>query len=96
MGVALTVIRRHEGPPQWICLVCLTPFFEGEETAFERHVAGTASMPGCAEREEEKLRAQSLRDRMPEIFDPLQSGDVDLELWIQKHRQALLEDRKKL
>lgn len=92
----LTVIRRCAGPPQWICLVCLTPFFEGEERAFERHVAGSPSTPGCAEREEARLRDLSLRERMPAIFDPLQSGDVDLELWIQKHRQALLEDRKKL
>lgn len=92
----LTVIRHNEGEPRYQCLCCEALFFEGEERAFERHVAGSASTPGCAERNAERMDAESLRAKAPGIFDPNKSGDVELERWVRRNRTALLEDRLRI
>jgi uncharacterized C2H2 Zn-finger protein len=88
--MGLTVVRMSPGEPKFRCLVCQAVFYEGEHRAYERHVVG------CAQRNEAELRAMSLRERAPALFDPERSGDVELGKWIRLHRTELLEGRKKL
>lgn len=64
--------------------VCGHPIFEGERP--EQHIVP------CARRHEEHIRAY--RDRThPEI---MRAWDKDLEGWIGRHRQEILDGRKKL
>lgn len=94
MGLVVIVKGRLQdaGRPRYRCECCpeRTPFWDGEERAFERHVVA------CAARHDEQLRALSWRQRAPAIFDPQVSGDVELGRWIAVHRDALLEGRKTL
>lgn len=92
----LTVIRHNEGEPRYQCRCCDALFYAGELSAFERHVAGSPSTPGCAERNAERMDGESLRAKAPGIFDPNQSGDVELERWVRRNRVALLEDRLRI
>ena len=87
----LIVVRNNAREPKYRCLCCNDGvYFEGEEGAFHRHVVK------CSARNDEAMRAQSLRVKAPGIFDPDQSGDVDVERWVRKHKAALREDRLKL
>ena len=95
--MGLVVIRSvAAGEPQWRCLVCGTPFYDGEMTAYVRHVAGAVGQVGCHERHEDELRAQSLRVKAPALFDPFVSGDVELGRWIKAYGPAILSGRMKL
>lgn len=87
----LIVVRHNEREPRYRCLCCPDGvFFAGEETAYERHVAL------CARRNAEEMEGQSMRAKLPGIFDPFRSGDVELERWISRHRGMLLEGRMNL
>lgn len=87
----LIVMRVNAPEPCYFCLCCNeASFVEGEERGYERHVAR------CSTVHDEKLRADSIRTRMPLIFDPHVSGDVELTRWIRRHRGMLLEGRMTL
>jgi hypothetical protein len=88
--VGLIVITRDDRPPRYRCLACRTMFREGEETAYERHVVA------CSAQHDEELRADSVRTRMPGLFDPFVSGDVEFGRWVRANRGLLLEGRRKL
>lgn len=94
MGLVVVVKGQVQdaGRPRYRCECCpeRTPFYDGEERAYERHVVA------CSARHDAELRAESWRERAPAIFDPERSGDVELGRWIRRNREALLEDRKKL
>jgi hypothetical protein len=93
MGLVVVVKGKLQdaGAPRYRCECCpeRTPFWDGEERAFERHVVA------CAAEHDEQLRALSLREQMPAILDPQRSGDTEFERWIRAHRDALLKGRKK-
>ena len=81
--------------PKYRCLICKargerSVFYEGEERAYERHVAR------CYDANEAELRMQSMREKAPGLFDPNRSGDVELGQWIRQHRQSLIRGGKKL
>ncbi len=89
--MGLIVIRRNEGTPRWRCLCCNdTVFFEGEQRAYEAHVIA------CSRRHDAEMEAESWRKKIPGIFDPFQSGDVEFGRWISANRGLLLEGRRKL
>lgn len=87
----LVVVRHNAREPKYRCLSCREWVgYEGEEKAYETHVVA------CAARRDAELRGASLRVRMPGIFDPNASGDVELERWYRANRGLLLEGRRKL
>lgn len=89
--MSLLIVRDNAREPRYRCLCCDDAiFYEGEETAYERHVVA------CSNRHDEELRGRSLRVKAPGIFDPFQSGDVELERWIRVNRGLLLEGRRTL
>lgn len=90
--------ERDLRPAAYKCLCCGAEFRRGEERAYERHVAGDplSTTPGCAERNAERMNAESLRAKVPGIFDPEQSGDVECAHWVSANRGLLLEGRKRL
>lgn len=88
--MGLIVITRGGGPPRYRCLGCQTTFRAGEETAYERHVVA------CSAQHDEELRADSVRTRMPGLFDPDVSGDVEFGRWVRVNRGLLLEGRRRL
>jgi hypothetical protein len=94
MGLIVVVNGREQdaGKPRYRCECCpeRTPFWDGEERAYERHVVA------CSQRHDEEMRGESLRVKAPGIFDPEQSGDVEFGKWIRQNREALLEDRMML
>ncbi len=90
MSGLIVVIGGQERRPRYRCMACDVVFYDGEERVYERHVVA------CSEVHDAELRAMSVRQRDPAIFDPQVSGDVELGQWIKRHREALLEDRKKL
>lgn len=93
----LEVIRSvAAGEPTHWCHVCRTPFYEGERTAWMRHVAGGSGQVGCHERHEEELRSHSLRVKAPGLFDPHVSGDVEYGRWVRAHAAAILSGRMKM
>lgn len=91
MGLIVVIGGRAQDAPKYRCLCCNDAvFYDGEEAAYERHVVA------CSERHDEAMRAESWRAKVPGIFDPDVSGDVELERWVRLNRGALLEGRKKL
>lgn len=86
----LIVVRHGARETEFLCRICKAEFTKDETSAFERHVNA------CYAANEAELRGKSLREKAPGIFDPERSGDVELGKWIKRHRDALLEDRKKL
>jgi hypothetical protein len=89
--MGLIVVRRNEREPRYRCLCCDDAvFFEGEERAYESHIVS------CSRRHDERMRAESWREKAPGIFDPFRSGDVELDRWIRQNRAMLLEGRKTL
>ncbi len=89
--MGLIVVRHNDREPAYRCLCCSDGiFYEGEERAYEQHVVL------CSKRHDEEMRAQSLREKAPHIFDPGVSGDVELDRWVRVHREALLEDRLRM
>lgn len=89
MGL-IVVTSNKDRVPRYRCLACDTVFYVGEETFYERHVVA------CSAKHDEQLRADSLRTRMPGIFDPFVSGDVELERWYRRNLPLLREGRKTL
>lgn len=92
-GMGLLIIGAgSERDPKYRCLCCpeQVVFYEGEERAYEQHVVA------CARRHDEGLRAQSLRVKVPGIFDPFVSGDVEFGVWVRANRRALIEGRLKM
>jgi hypothetical protein len=90
--MGLIVVTQDDGrKPRYKCLCCeVAVFFEGEETAYERHVVA------CSNRHDLEMRSMSLRVKVPAIFDPNESGDVEFGRWVRRHRRALLEGRLKM
>lgn len=93
--VPLIVVRDASRRPRYVCRIChmrgeRSVFYDGEETAYERHVVA------CANRHEDELRSRSARVISPALFDPDQSGDVEFGRWIFDNREALIEGRLKL
>lgn len=91
----LIVVRDKARRPKFRCMVpdCGAVFYDGEERAYERHCIG------CAERNHTKVVAQSVRHRAPDLFDelhPSYNGDLALQRWIARNRDAVIEGRKKL
>lgn len=91
----LTLLVPAEHAPAFQCTVpvglddcCGATFSIHERTDFERHVQK------CIKAHEEVIRAASPSIRR----DVLGNGiwDKDLEKWMEKHRDALLEDRKRI
>jgi hypothetical protein len=62
-------------------------FYKDQLSAYERHVVK------CVHANVEKIEAER-----PSVKNPLLYGiwDKELEAWMGKHREALLEDRKRL
>lgn len=85
----LVVVRHVTGEPKWRCECCpeRTPFYAGEEKAYEAHVVA------CANRHHDEMQGQSLRTIAPGIFDPFKSGDVELDAWIRRYRVPILQGR---
>lgn len=72
------------------CQCCGKPFTERDMRrggAYEKHVVA------CAEEHDEELRA--LRHANDPVIGE-DVGDTELKLWIDKHRVALIEGRKRL
>lgn len=89
--MGLIVVRVNAREPRWKCLCCGdAEFYDGEQAAYERHVVL------CSVRHDAEMRGESLRAKIPGIYDPFESGDVELGRWIGRHRALLLEDRLKL
>lgn len=66
---------------------CNHPFFEHEgQRAIDYHVSR------CS-REHHEMIVRYLRTRRPEV---MQAWDKDLERWVSRHRDELVEGRKKL
>jgi hypothetical protein len=91
----LIVVRDPHRTPKFKCMVpdCDAVFYDGEMKAWESHVVS------CAERNREKVELQSVRNRDPELFNPLHpnyQGDLDLSRWIREHQQAIIEGRKRM
>lgn len=91
--MGLIVVRHADRKPKWICNVCrsrgeVTVFAEDEHAAFERHVVA------CAERHADHLRAFSMRNKAPYLFDPRTAGDVERHEWVRQHADAILHGRK--
>lgn len=95
MGLIVIRAKDHGKPPKWICAVCkslgeLTVFAEDEHSKFERHVIA------CAERHEAHLREKSMRNKMPGLFDPKVAGDAELDAWVRRHRQQVIDGTKQI
>lgn len=88
--MGLIVITNERREPRYRCLACDVVFYEGEELWYERHVVA------CSARHDKELRADSIRTRMPGLFDPNLSGDVEFGRWVRVNRGLLLEGRKRL
>lgn len=94
MGLVVVVNGqvRDARRPRYRCECCpeRTPFFDGEERAYEQHVIA------CSSRHDAQLREQSWRVKAPGIFDPHVSGDVEFGQWIRRYRAELIEGRRTL
>lgn len=91
----LIVVRDPRREPKYECNVpgCDAVFYDGEMRAWERHVVD------CAERNEEAVAMQSLRNRDPGLFDPLSPdyvGDADLLRWIRQNEKAIIDGRLRI
>lgn len=87
----LVVVRHNHREPKFRCLACNEWVgYEGEERAYEAHVVA------CANRHDAELRAQSMREIAPKVWDPNVSGDVEFERWVRQYRVPLLEGRMKM
>lgn len=86
----LEIVRFNRGEPKFRCRVCGQPFSEDESRVYETHVIA------CANTHEADLRALSLRERLPALYDPEQSGDVDYGKWVRANRKAIIEGRLKM
>lgn len=77
------------------CLVpgCGARFLEDQRRRWELHCIR------CSEEHQERLWAQSMRRRAPDLFDehdPRYNGDLVLQRWIKDNRDAVIEGRKKI
>lgn len=80
----LIIVRQDR--PRFRCLVCQTPL---HEDTYERHVAR------CVRRHEQQLRELSPAHTLPGLFGP-EVGDVELERWVRRNRQAVADGRLKM
>lgn len=78
--------------PKYVCtvpkadgLTCGKPFYEDEREKYERHAVK------CAQE-----NAESIHKLMVQTRTPISGGVPDLEEWVAKHREELIEGRKKL
>ena len=77
-------------PRPLLCEVCNSRFRIEQKDAFERHVID------CSVQHEEDERALSPRAR-GDVFSPSNGMVVDdLEMWVAKNRQAIIEGRLKM
>lgn len=86
----LIIVRNDPGPPKFECLCCGAVFYDGEHTAYERHVVR------CGEEHFEEMQAHSFRAKAPGLFDPNVSGDVEFGKWVRRNRAAIWQGRVKM
>ena len=87
--MGLLIIGASEDRPKLAtCLDCDTPFYVGEERAYEQHVLL------CSARHEDEMRAASLREREPGIFG--EGPEPDLERWVKVNAKKIIEGRLKM
>ena len=73
------------------CNICGLRFYEDEEARWTAHVVK------CA-RVNDHLTRQSLRHKAPGIFDPHdeRTRDLELQAWVDRNREAIIEYRRKV
>lgn len=78
----------HGREPKYKCALCGKPFFEGEQSAFERHCLKDHS--------HEEVRSHSDMVRAPGLFDPNYEGsDVEWGKWIERNNRERPEEWRK-
>lgn len=86
------IVATNLDPPAGQCMVCEAQFTAHEcrpGGEYERHVAK------CSNQNEEKLRAMSLKERLPWLYGD-DAIDHELEDWVQvEHKTEILEGRLK-
>jgi hypothetical protein len=87
--MSLIVVAHAEQDARYRCRICGALFSAGLHSAYEHHVVA------CSQRNDDGLRARSLRHRMPGLFDPA-SFDVEFEAWVAHHAQDILQGRRRL
>lgn len=88
----LIVVRDAARKPSFYCRVpgCDAVFYDDELRAYERHVAA------CSDQHADELRGESLRERAPDFFDPVNGGDVELRRWARENATAIIEGRLRM
>lgn len=92
MGLIVVVKGQERGAPKYRCECCpeRVVFYDGEERLYERHVIA------CSQRHDAELRGESLRVKVPGIFDPFVSGDVEYGIWVRANAQAIIDGRTRM
>ncbi len=85
--VAQKLYLPFELKPKYGCLLCGQEFFEHELKTYEKHVVD------CANANEDLVAGLSHQERMKDI---LAVGDHELDGWVKKNRQAIIEGRKQM
>lgn len=79
--------QAEEKRPKLLCRVCGDRFVES--LTYERHVVE------CSNKHDTEIRESSMSHKFPNMYGP-EAGVPDLEQWVDKHRDEIIEGRKKM
>jgi hypothetical protein len=83
-GLIIPTSRQiHDKPVLFRCMACGKPFYEGEQSVYERHVVD------ACDQQEEYMDATSMQRKMPAAYDQTNPdfNDVEWAKWIEDHQR---------
>lgn len=87
--MSVQIILPKSVEPDMRCLLCGCPFWKDQRGRYERHIVQ------CVKANEERIHGLRPAVKNPHIFSG-RAYDPDLKRWIERHKQEIVEDRKRL